>query len=358
LSGQYPQKKPKKNTDMNSMPRNDQVTRILKVLQILETYPRGLSTREVHSRINEYTEVTERTVRRDLEALLEAGFTFETDAPASANEPKIFKLQNSIKAGKNLVLNPRELLALYLAKGMLSPLKDTAFYQDLESLFSKLDGLIEAKARRYLDDMSGDLKFEPSPKWGLSIDPDTVETIQAACNESHVLSCAYDSGGKGQVKSKRLGPQFLYFAKASLYLVAEDLSSNEVKVYSVPRFTTVEMTDESYEGTPVDPEKFFQSSFGVYQVDQAQNVTVRVHPPVAAFACERRWHPSQQVIHREGGAVDLKLHVGITPELVSWILSLGPSAEAIEPDGLRKEVSKAARGVLEKYDGPGFKKAS
>lgn len=348
------------------MPRNDQVTRILKVLQILEAYPRGLTVKDLHQKLSEYTEVTERTVRRDLDAILEAGFAFEQEdapGPDAAASPKsgrqTYKLQTQLKAGKNLVLNPRELLALYLAKGALEPLKDTAFYEDLSAVFRKIDDLIEPRGRQVLDEIASHVQFEPSPRWALDVNPDVLETLRAACAEGHVLSVVYDSGRQGMPKPRRLGPQFLYFAKASLYLVAEDLESRTVKVYSVPRMSGAVMCEESYSGTRVDPERFFASTFGVYRSNENPvEVIVRVDPPMAAFARERRWHESQRVVVLEGGAVEIRLHVAITPELVNWVLGFGEFGEVVGPGELKSHIRTSVQALCERYAIADVKRAS
>jgi hypothetical protein len=66
----------------------------------------------------------------------------------------IFKLENNMKVGKTLILSPGELLALYFAQGALQPLKNTALYSDLNSLFLKVGGLMDSKGRQALDEIA------------------------------------------------------------------------------------------------------------------------------------------------------------------------------------------------------------
>jgi predicted DNA-binding transcriptional regulator YafY len=52
------------------MSRNNQVTRILKVIHLLETVPRGFTVAELTEKLQEYGyKEQERTIRRDLEAM-------------------------------------------------------------------------------------------------------------------------------------------------------------------------------------------------------------------------------------------------------------------------------------------------
>ena len=45
----------------------------------------------------------------------------------------------------------------------------------------------------------------------------------------------------------------------------------------------------------------------------------------------------------------MKLHVGGEFELVSWILSFGPSAQVVSPDRLRRRVEAELSRALENY---------
>lgn len=340
------------------MARNDQVTRIFKIVQILNAHPRGLSIKEIHERLADFAEVTDRTVRRDISAIKESGFPIDDESFRDEDRKvQIFKMMNTVKVGKTLILSPGELLALYFAKGALHPLKDTALYADLQSFFLKVDGLLDPKGKQAMDEIASEIQFEPSPRWALHTDPDTLETLRAACSEGHVLSVEYDSAGSGTRRRRRLGPQFLYFAQASLYLVAEDLDSGSVKVFAVPRMKDAQMTSKPYEAPRVNPEKFFESSFGVFRSERPEQIVIRFSAPVAAFVRERRWHSTQQIVNLEGGRIQLRIEAGITPDLVQWVLGFGEYAEVTEPGELRAQLQKAAQAVLDRYSGK-LKKAS
>lgn len=343
------------------MSRNDQVTRILKILQILEAYPRGLAIREIHTKLTEYTSVTERTARRDLDALIEAGFAFEENLSSDKNEAKKFKLQNAVHAGKNLVLSPRELLTLYLAKGALNALAGSALFSDLKKVFIKIDDLIQPRGRLALDEIAADFKFSPSPLSSVvthpnALDaPEVIETIRAACAEKQVLKGVYRSGNKEKPQLRSLGPQFFYLAKGSLYLVAEDLDTQSIKVYAVSRFSKVEMTEEPYQGADLDPETYFAGSFGVFQSDGPVDIRIEVRPPLATFIQERSWHPSQTVTELKSGAIELRLKVGVTPDLIHWILGLGENAVVTSPASLRKQILDAAQAIATHYQSRALK---
>lgn len=329
--------------------RNGQVTRIYKILTILEGAPHGLSVSDLIERLHARGyEVGKRTVYRDLEALRAAGFPLD-ERGKSEDQGTRWTLERSTRVNHYLILGARELFALYLARAAMTPFRDTPFYEDVISVFNKIDEKLGVKGQSFLNEVSQDMHFEAGPRWGLGLDPDIVETIRAACTERHVLSMDYSSVNSGTTSPRKIGPHFLYFAKGSLYFVGEDLGDNVIKVFSVPRIHRAEMHDDSYETEPVDPDRFFGSSFGVYHGGAPQSIKIEFSPAIASFVKERRWHPSQRVVAKDGSYTEFCLDVAVTPELVQWVLGFGSNARVLEPQTLAIQIADEARRISELY---------
>jgi predicted DNA-binding transcriptional regulator YafY len=79
--------------------------------------------------------------------------------------------------------------------------------------------------------------------------------------------------------------------------------------------------------------------FGVFE-GEPTNVKILLHnAETEALLRARTTHPSQQFARQRDGKVLLTMTVRGTTELRNWLLSLGPWAEVIEPESLRREVS-------------------
>lgn len=329
--------------------RNAQVTRIYKILTILEGAPHGLSVSDLVDRLHDRGfEVGKRTVYRDLDALRAAGFPLD-ERGKSEEQGTRWTLERSTRVNHYLVLGVRELFALYLARAAMAPFRDTPFYEDVASVFDKIDEKLGVKGQAFLSELSQDLHFEPGPRWGLGLNPDIVETLRAACTERQVLSISYTSVNSGKTGSRNVGPHFLYFAKGSLYFVGEDLGDKIVKVFSVARVHSAEMLETPYTTAPVDPERYFASAFGVYHGNTPQKIRIQFAPPVASFIKERRWHQTQRIVAKEGGAIEFHLEVDVTPELVQWVLGFGSSARVMEPAVLAQQIHDEAVRTAEHY---------
>ena len=122
-------------------------------------------------------------------------------------------LESTTKLSHYLVLNSRELMASYLARGMLSPLKETPFFDDLTSTFNKIEEKLSDRGQNFLSEMSTELKFEAGPKWGLGLDPDIIDTIRSACTERHQLKINYSSNNSKTVRDRILDRTFYIFQR-------------------------------------------------------------------------------------------------------------------------------------------------
>ena len=330
--------------------RNAQVSRVYRMLNILEGAPHGLSPSELESRLKERGfDVSTRTIYRDLEALRAAGFPMNESGKSDKMGTR-WTLERVTKVSHYLVLTSRELLALYLARMVLEPLRDTPFYEDLQTTFGKIEEKLGEKGQTHLNEVSHEMHFEPGPRWGLGIKPEIVDTVRAACTEGQYLSINYSSTNSGTTRDRKIGPEFLYFAKGSLYLVGKEEGESTNKIFSVPRMNKATMLNEGYQAEQLDPDKFFAGSFGIYHAAEApERVSIEFGSKIAAFVSERRWHPSQRVVSKEHGKLVVELEVALTPELVQWVLGFGAQAKVLAPAKLARQVFDEAEGTAARY---------
>ena len=97
-----------------------------------------------------------------------------------------------------------------------------------------------------------------------------------------------------------------------------------------------------------DFEHYTASSFGVI-AEPATAVRIRFDKRWAAYVEEHTWHASQKLETLPDGQVELRMEVGGTAELRTWILSFGSGAEVLEPAALRDEVVSELRDSLARY---------
>jgi len=97
-----------------------------------------------------------------------------------------------------------------------------------------------------------------------------------------------------------------------------------------------------------DPAAEFKGRLGVWG-GRAEPVKLRFAPEVAHLVLERSW-PGDAVTERgDDGSVVLRMNVARTPELLSFVMSFGATAEVLGPADLRAEVAAAAARMVATY---------
>ena len=116
------------------MPRNAEVIRQWTILREIE---RSASAGATIDDLASLCDVTTRTIRRDLQALEEAGFPLYDDRSHDDGRTR-WRMNGQAFRGLAAGLTLSELCALYFSRTLVGTLSATPFRQDVESAFDKL----------------------------------------------------------------------------------------------------------------------------------------------------------------------------------------------------------------------------
>lgn len=339
--------------------RNSQSSRQFVIHQMLQAAgQRGLSPAEITDQLTErgYS-VTKRTIHRDIEGLMAAGVPLAESGSLSAQGGVRWRVDVSPRISRGtpggvLKISQTQLAGLYLAKAQLKALSKNPLFAGLDHFFEQVSDLIGSRNRALLDELAKDIHVDHSDAQVVHSDPQIIETIHAAINEGQCISVKYRSSNSGTERVRNLGPHYLYFRERSLYLVAEEMSEGKIKTFAIPRMSDVEMIDKAYEGAITSPDDHFKTSFGVWRASDAEDVAIWFARSRVQYITERKWHPSQIITLESNGGVTLKMRVGITPQLICWVLGFGADAKVTANEKLAAAVSLEAKSIASNYKKP------
>ena len=314
------------------MERNNQVTRILRVIHQLEVNPRGLTVKQLKDKLYEDGyKISVDTIYRDLGALQGAGIPITND-----KETNIWKLDPVAQISKSISFSAKDLISLFIAQESITHLKGSPVYADIKVFFDKILTSLKIKDFDALNEYKDIFGFKFRANWHSGISQETLDTIHSACAEKHLLKVNYKSNYQDQTneyKERILGPEKIYFADSGAYLIAVDQKDQTTKTYSIARIQEVEMLPEEYTPNELDLDNYFKNSFGVLNSGEVQKVELMIREPMASYVAERRWHESQWLVRHADG-IHLKMEVKLNDEFVRWVLSLSPYFEIKSPKAL------------------------
>ena len=332
------------------MPRNAEVIRQWSILRDLES-SRRLTIDEMSAR----TGVTTRTIRRDLEALQEAGFPLFDEVHDGKRywtlEHRAFRRLD--ETGFTLA----ELSALYFSRTLVECLAATPFQDDVRNAFAKLAGALTPGMRQFLDrlPLAIQAKAEPGTRPARDSVPEgsapkqtpRVAQLLDATLHNRRVSLRYHSFSSNREKTYLVEPQRLVFAQGGLYLVAFVPEYAQLRTFSVDRMLSLSVSEERFEPQDLS-EDAFAHSLGVHQ-GSPERIEIAFEPRMARYVRERVWHASQQIVDQPDGSVVMTLSVSNDWALRSWILGFGPLARVISPPSLAQQILEEVERTRSMY---------
>jgi predicted DNA-binding transcriptional regulator YafY len=331
------------------VPRNAEVIRQWTILREIErSRGAGVTIDDLASQCS----VTTRTIRRDLQALEEAGFPLFDDRSHDDGRTR-WKVNGQAFKGLAAGLTVSELCALYFSRTLVASLSGTPFRDDVESAFEKLGSVLTPHMRQFLDQLPRVIASKPDPLRRRSDgdDPRQQQIVARALEatlHTRQAQITYHSRSSERTKSYLVHPYRLAYAQGGLYLLAYVPEYQEVRTFAVERILEMSLLDERF--TPIEelPDAAFPNSLGVHS-GPPERVTVEFQAAVADYVRAREWHPSQVIEERPGGELRITLQVCIDRALQSWILSFGPFARVTAPETLAHDIATQFEEARARY---------
>jgi predicted DNA-binding transcriptional regulator YafY len=326
------------------MERHTEIVRQWRLLLALEGRARGLTLADLQDAAGEG--VSDRTIRRDLNALTQAGFPIES---ARTDGRTRYTLNRDVFGGLAAAgFSLSELCALYLSRTMLAALAGGPFHDSLSSAFDKLSEALPPGLWRFVDQLPQAMAAKAPTARAHTAAPRQVDALMSAILAHRRVRMRYHSFASQQVKDYLVEPYRVAYAQGTLYLFAFVPLYGEMRTFAAQRIQDVAVLEETF-----DPREasagVFPDSLGVFS-GTPERVVIDFSSAEAPYIRERDWHASQQLADLADGGVRLTLDVVIDWGLEAWILGFGPAARVIEPDSLVARLVERLDAARRQYD--------
>ncbi len=330
------------------MPRNAEVIRQWTILREVERARGGGATLDELAAL---CSVTTRTIRRDLQALEEAGFPLYDDRSHDDGRTR-WRVNGHAFKGLAAGLTLSELCALYFSRALVESLSANPFRDDVQSAFEKLGSALTPHMRQFLDLLPRIISTKPEGARRSESDSAHQQPIIARALEATLhlrqVRITYHSKSSDRTKTYLIHPYRLAYAQGGLYLLAFVPEYREVRTFAAERIEELSILEERF--TPIEelPDAAFPHSLGVH-TGPPERVEIEFQPAIGDYVRSREWHASQAVADTENGGVRMTLNVCLDRALQSWILSFGPFARVILPEQLRHDIAEQIEEARAQY---------
>jgi len=325
--------------------RNAEVIRQWQILREIESRRTGVT---IHD-LAKLSRVTTRTIRRDLQALQEAGFSIYDEG--EENETKRWRLEAQPFRALQEGLSVGDVAALYLSRSVVESLSGWPLADELGRALTKIERALNPRMREFLATLPQVISTKQAPHARRDSERlvDITRRLLDATRDRRVVQMRYFSAQSRRAKSYTVEPYRLTLAQGSVYLIAFVPAYDEFRTFAIERIERLSVTEDAFRRTRELPADVFGSSLGVFS-GPAEHVELEFDARVAPYVTGRVWHESQKISELPDGRLRVALDVSNDWALRSWILGFGSAVRVVSPQKIADELRAELRRAVDQYD--------
>lgn len=250
----------------------DTIERLLQLLALLAARPWWTGP-ELAARL----ETTERTVRRDVTRLRNAGYPVDAVSGPYGG----YRLGSGTRLPP-LVFDDDEAVAIALSLRTAADGDGTGQGTAALRALAKLDQVLPASVREQLTALAT-VTVGLRSGAGPAAAPDTLVRVAVASERSERIRFSYRSGA-GEETSRLVEPYRLVFTERAWYLVAYDLDRADWRTFRVDRITDLRETSARFRRPADPPDAALQVATGIAVAGWAIQARVRLYASMADLA--------------------------------------------------------------------------
>jgi len=291
------------------------------------------------AQLAEHFEITERTVYRDLAALGEGGVPI-------VGEPGVGYSLMSGYCLPPVMFSPEEAFAFVTGGLLVERMTDASMRDAIRSAMGKVTAVLPAGLQGRVDRLRKTTVIGTrSPTKG-SVPLSTVQRVMA---EGCVLRLHYHGAARGEPTERLVEPRGLVFYMDHWHLIAWCRLRGDMRDFRVDRIVRCETLPE-----PISPHPGFNlhEHLAKCVVSERSEFAVIEVPDYLLDTVRRFWGPTiveEEPVASKRARVRFAYRAEGLDYVSRWLLSLGPEAEIVSPEVLRKKVAELAQATAEHH---------
>lgn len=293
-------------------------------------------------------EVSKATVQRDLATL---GQDFALVDEVAGQQKRRYRIDQNVRALESLTFGTAELLAVHGALAGMAGLAGTPIHEDLREVMLKIRGFLSPRHNGGLDAIARVFSSHTRGHVDHGGQAELIDRLADAIARRLRCEVTYYAAWKGTTRRHRVRPLRLVWHRSALYLLACLGDYQDVTTLAVQRIKALEVTAQEFPKPRADVDGHIRRAFGIFVSDAEQEVEVRFDKEIAWRIEERTFHPDERKHRMKDGSLRYRVRSSAQWEIVPWVLSFGPLAELVKPQGWRQIVTSSIAAMSARYNG-------
>jgi predicted DNA-binding transcriptional regulator YafY len=324
-----------------------QIERILRIIQILSSGT-FITTNELMTRFE--GTISRRTLQRDFNSIQSAGIPLQS-RKTRANENEWY-LEAPFRSFYPRTLGLNEYLASYILRENLKVFRNTTLSNQIDSLLEKIEQIVPDDVFLKTEEIDPNQLYEnySAGMYDYSKLNGIIEDLISAILERKSCLISYYNADEDKEKDFKYEPHRLVYYSGGLYVIGYIRRFDNFLLLAIQRIQKLKILEERFPDNPrFNAQKFWEGKFGLFSAEVNQ-VKLKFEKSIKHHIEGRVWHPSQKIETNEKGDLLLEMAVGLTPELISWILGWSSYVQVIAPQELQDVVVERIQAMQKVYE--------
>ncbi|UMZ73737.1 helix-turn-helix transcriptional regulator [Natranaerofaba carboxydovora] len=297
----------------------DRLVRIISVIEKIRKEP-GLKYKD----IAEDLEVSERTIRRDIDILGEAGLPIQNYNG--------LRFMSDVELPK-VKFDPDEVMFLLLITNFLSRYEIDEEIPD--NIYEKLKDYLPEKMIDKYKKLQKNLLIHPHNN--TNDGREHIKRLKDIIESKNRVNMYYGSHSSKDLNWRMVDPYGVFFKKKAWYMVGYCHNNNEIRMFKCSRIKQLKTLPDKYEiPKGFELEEFLTDSFDLMRGEPA-TIAVKFTEEVAPLIEETTFNPKEKKTKKDGEII-YQITAANWRDVYSWVLSFGRKAEILEPKWLREKM--------------------
>ena len=307
-----------------------QASRLHDLIRILEARY-GATVEE----LVEECHVTRRTIYRDLQAIIDAGYPLVSERQDDGHV--LYSFVSGFSKIPPITFTLEELMTLYFSRGQLAFLQGTPFQEDLDAIFGKIRSSLPPRSVAHLERIAETSVPRFRGFKDYSGQNGLLKDLRQALLKQLRCEIVYRPA-KREPAIYQVDPYTLLFFNNGLYLGGHAYNRNDLRLFAIERIQSLTVGSERFDVPDAySADQLTGTAFGLIDEGDLYDLEVEFNSDIAHLIKERIWHPEQQLETLQNGSIRLRFQASGDKEILAWLYSFLPNVKVLEPESLRQK---------------------
>ncbi|MFC3193961.1 helix-turn-helix transcriptional regulator [Marinicella sediminis] len=290
--------------------------------------------------LKERLECSQATVYRVIATLRD-----EFNAPINSDENGVYYDRSAQFDLPGIRLNAEETQGLLMAAQLLEDLQSDSLQKPMQRILDGIDKVLQQKGIR------NRRMIQIIPALSRKPDPNVFQQVMTGLQQQKKLNISYQNRQQQEHTERLVSPLRLTSYRNAWYLDAWCHLRDDIRLFALEQIQHISIdVEQAREVSTAELRAHYADSYGIFSGPMKHTAEIKINTDMAPWTVFEHWHSQQHMEKLDGSHILLHIPYNDNRELIADVMRLGPAAQVLAPESLRKQFKTQLRDIQSVYD--------